>query len=53
MVLNQGRRGELALQHLKLGELLTALDGARNELAGIEHADEDTLRAAHRPGPGE
>ena len=47
MVLNQQRRSELAL-HLKIDELITALDGARNELAGIESADEDTLRAARR-----
>lgn len=45
MVLNQQRRSELAL-HLKIDELITALDGARDELAGIENADEDTLRAA-------
>lgn len=48
MVLNQQRRSELAL-HLKIDELITALDGARNELAGIENEDEDTLRAARRP----
>lgn len=47
MVLNQQRRNELAL-HLKIDELITALDGARNELAGIESADEDTLLAARR-----
>ena len=47
MVLNQQRRSELAL-HLKIDELITALDGARNELAGIETADEDTLLAARR-----
>ena len=45
MVLNQQRRSELAL-HLKIDELITAHDGARDELAGIETADEDTLRAA-------
>ena len=49
MVLNQQRRSELAL-HLKIDELITALDGARDELAGIETADEDTLRAARRNG---
>ena len=48
MVLNQQRRSELAL-HLKIDELITALDGARNELAGIETADEDTLLAARLP----
>jgi low affinity Fe/Cu permease len=48
MVLNQQRRSELAL-HLKIDELITALDGARDELAGIESADEDTLLAARRP----
>jgi len=47
MVLNQQRRTELAL-HLKIDELITALDGARDELAGIETADEDTLLAARR-----
>ena len=52
MVLNQQRRSELAL-HLKIDELITALDGARDELAGIETADEDTLRAARRAGQGE
>lgn len=52
MVLNQQRRNELAL-HLKIDELITALDGARDELAGIETADEDTLRAARRAGGGE
>ncbi len=51
-VLNQQRRNELAL-HLKIDELITALDGARDELAGIETADEDTLRAARRTGRGE
>ena len=45
MVLNQQRRSELAL-HLKIDELITSHDGARDELAGIETADEDTLRAA-------
>ena len=48
MVLNQQRRSELAL-HLKIDELITALDGARDELAGIENEDEDTLLAARRP----
>lgn len=48
MVLNQQRRNELAL-HLKIDELISALDGARDELAGIENEDEDTLRAARRP----
>ena len=38
MVLNQQRRSELAL-HLKIDELITAHDGARDELAGIETAD--------------
>lgn len=52
MVLNQQRRSELAL-HLKIDELITALDGARDELAGIETADEDTLLAARRSAGGE
>ena len=51
MVLNQQRRSELAL-HLKIYELITALDGARDELAGIEAADEDTLLAARRSAGG-
>ena len=52
MVLNQQRRSELAL-HLKIDELITALDGARDELAGIETADEDTLRAARLAHPSQ
>ena len=52
MVLNQQRRSELAL-HLKIDELIGALDGARDELAGIETADEDTLLAARRSAGSE
>ena len=52
MVLNQQRRNELAL-HLKIDELIIALDGARDELTGIETADEDTLLAARRTADSE
>ena len=48
MVLNQQRRRENAL-HLKIDEILVAMQGARSELAGAEHAAEDEieeLRAA-------
>lgn len=47
MVLNQQRHRENAL-HLKIDELLVAVKGARNELAGSEKADEaeiERLRA--------
>jgi len=39
MVLNQQRRRENAL-HLKIDELLHAIEGARNEVAGAEHKSE-------------
>ena len=42
MVLNQQRRRENAL-HLKIDELLVAMQGARNELTGSEHAAEDEI----------
>ncbi|WP_267381095.1 MULTISPECIES: low affinity iron permease family protein [unclassified Sphingomonas] len=47
MVLNQQRRRDNAL-HLKIDELIVAMQGARNEVAGVEHAAEeeiDRLRA--------
>jgi hypothetical protein len=37
MVLNQQRRRDMAL-HLKLDELVVAMKGARNEVAGVEGA---------------
>ena len=43
MVLSEQRRRERAL-HLKIDELLLAVGGARNELAGSEQATEDELR---------
>ena len=49
MVLHEQRRRDNAL-HLKIDELLLAIKGARNELAGSEHAAEDEierLRARH------
>ena len=51
MVLNQQRRRENAL-HLKIDELIVAMKGARNELAGTEHAAEEEierLRAGRDP----
>jgi low affinity Fe/Cu permease len=52
MVLNQQRRRENAL-HLKIDELLLAMKGARDELAGSEHAaDEEIERLREdRPSP--
>ena len=51
MVLNQQRRRENAL-HLKIDELIIAMKGARNEVAGIEHSAEmeiERLREGHHP----
>lgn len=42
MVLNQQRRRENAL-HLKIDELLHAMEGARDEVAGVEHASESRI----------
>jgi low affinity Fe/Cu permease len=42
MVLNQQRRRELALQ-LKIDELILAMKGARDEVAGIEQKTEDEI----------
>ena len=42
MVLSEQRRRERAL-HLKIDELLLAMGGARDELAGAESATEDEL----------
>lgn len=47
MVLNQQKRSETAL-HLKIDELIIAVSGARDELAGIETGTEDELEALRR-----
>jgi len=47
MVLNQQSRSEAAL-HLKIDELVLAVQGARNELAGIENKTEEELEAMRR-----
>ncbi|GHH26008.1 hypothetical protein GCM10008023_40050 [Sphingomonas glacialis] len=44
MVLNGQRRSEKAL-HLKMDELVIAMDGARNEVAGIESKSIEHLEA--------
>ena len=49
MVLNQQRRSERAL-HLKIDELVIAMKGARNEIAGIETKSEEELEALRRTG---
>jgi low affinity Fe/Cu permease len=49
MVLNGQRRSERAL-HLKIDELVIAMKGARNEIAGIENKSEDELEALRRTG---
>ncbi len=49
MVLNQQKRSEAAL-HLKIDELIIAVSGARDELAGIETRTEDELEALRRSG---
>jgi low affinity Fe/Cu permease len=49
MVLNQQRKRENAL-HLKIDELIIAMKGARNEVAGVERAAEieiERLREEH------
>ena len=43
MVLNQQRRRDQAL-HLKIDELILAKQGARDEVAGIEHGTEEEMR---------
>jgi low affinity Fe/Cu permease len=47
MVLNGERRSEQAL-HLKMDELVYAVRGARNEVAGIETKSTDELDALRR-----
>ena len=47
MVLNQQRLSERAL-HMKIDELVFAIQGARDEIAGIEGKSEDELEALRR-----
>ncbi len=47
MVLNQQRRSEIAL-HIKIDELVLAMKGARDEVAGIEGKSEEELEALRR-----
>ena len=49
MVLNQQRLSERAL-HIKIDELVFAMKGARNEIAGIESKSEEELEALRRTG---
>lgn len=49
MVLNGQRRSEQAL-HLKMDELVYAMQGARNEVAGIEAKSTEELEALRRTG---
>ena len=49
MVLNQQKRHEAAL-HLKIDELIHAMGGARNEVAGIEGASEAELEKLRQSG---
>ncbi|WP_242137628.1 MULTISPECIES: low affinity iron permease family protein [unclassified Sphingomonas] len=49
MVLNQQRLSERAL-HMKIDELVFAMKGARNEIAGIEGKTEEELEALRRTG---
>jgi low affinity Fe/Cu permease len=49
MVLNQQRISERAL-HMKIDELVFAMKGARDEIAGIERKSEDELEALRRTG---
>ncbi|MET3713509.1 low affinity Fe/Cu permease [Sphingomonas trueperi] len=49
MVLNGQRRSEQAL-HLKMDELVYAIRGARNEIAGIETKTEEELEALRCTG---
>lgn len=48
MVLNQQRRNERAL-HIKIDELILAMSGARDEVAGIEGLTEAELELLRRP----
>ncbi|UAK25686.1 low affinity iron permease family protein [Sphingomonas nostoxanthinifaciens] len=49
MVLNQQRLSERAL-HMKIDELVFAMNGARDEIAGIERKTEEELEALRRTG---
>lgn len=49
MVLNGQRRSEQAL-HMKMDELIIAVEGARNEVAGIETKSTEELDALRRTG---
>ncbi|WP_161989051.1 low affinity iron permease family protein [Sphingomonas glacialis] len=49
MVLNQQRLNERAL-HMKIDELVFAMKGARDEIAGIEGKTEEELEALRRSG---
>ena len=49
MVLNQQRRRDTAL-HIKIDELIVAMGGARDELAGIETKSEQELDELRRKG---
>ena len=49
MVLNQQRLSERAL-HMKIDELVYAMKGARDEIAGIEGKTEEELEALRRTG---
>lgn len=49
MVLNQQRLSERAL-HMKIDELVFAMKGARNEIAGIECKTEEELETLRRTG---
>lgn len=49
MVLNQQKRHEAAL-HLKIDELIHAMQGARDEVMGIETKSEAELEALRRTG---
>jgi len=50
MVLNQQRRSEIAL-HIKIDELVLAMKGARDEVAGIEGKTEEELKRLRRDSP--
>lgn len=49
MVLNQQKRHDAAL-HLKIDELIHAMKGARDEIAGIENKSEAELEALRETG---
>ena len=50
MVLNQQRRQDNAL-HLKIDEILLAMNGTRNELTGVEKANEDEIERLRKGRP--